>query len=254
MLSHSVLKGAEPFYFTRPGNPAAVLLVHGFTSSCHSMRELGEKIFEAGFDSIGILLPGHGTTAEDMEKRSWIEWYKAVENKITELRSKYSQIFLCGQSMGGCLSLYAASYQPVSGVITISSGLRIFDWKLVFLPAVKYFVRFIRKYDGPDIKDPDAKAKEVHYDLMPVRSIAELQKFLKELRVQVGQVTCPVLLIHAKEDHTFDFKNLDLLYRGLHSANKKTVVLENSYHVATVDYDKTVIHREIIQFIKGLCK
>ena len=249
-----LLKGAEPFYFTRPDHSVLVILVHGFTSSCHSMRELGEKFFEAGFDAAGILLPGHGTTAEDMEIRSWTEWYEAVENKLIELKPKYSKIFLCGQSMGGCLSLLAAARHEVSGVITISSGIRLYGWSLVFLPVIQYFIRFIRKRTGPDVKDPVAKENEVHYDLMPVKSIIQLQALLKKLREQINKVTAPVLLIHAREDHTFAFKNQQTMYDALGSGNKRKVILENSYHIATVDFDKGIIHKETIQFIKELCR
>jgi carboxylesterase len=218
------------------------------------MRELGEKFFEAGFDAAGILLPGHGTIAEDLEIRSWMEWYDAVENKLIELKPKYSKIFLCGQSMGGCLSLLVAARHEISGVITIASGIRLYGWSLIFLPIIQYFVRFIRKRTGPDVKDPVAKAKEVHYDLMPVKSIIQLQALLKELREQINKVTAPVLLIHAKEDHTFDFKNQQMMFEVLGSSSKRKIILENSYHIATMDFDKSIIHKEAIQFIKELCR
>ena len=253
-MTDRLLKGAEPFYLTKPSHTVLVILVHGFTSSCHSMREMGEKLYEAGLDAAGILLPGHGTTAQDMETRKWSEWYEALENTLKELGPRYKKVILCGQSMGGCLCLYASTFHSVNGVITISSGIKLFDWKLYFLPIVKYFVRFIKKHDGPDIKDPIAKAKEVHYDLMPVKSIIELQFLLKKLRERIGYVTCPVLLIHARQDHTFDFKNQKMMFDSVGPASKKNVILENSYHVATVDHDKTVIHKETIEFIKELCR
>lgn len=253
-MTHDIMKGAEPFFFASPSHTTVVILVHGFTSSCHSMRELGEKFYEAGFDACGILLPGHGTTPEDMEKRKWTEWLEAVEDKLNELKLRYANVFLCGQSMGGCLSLYASSFHAVAGVITISSGIKLFDWKLRLLPLIKYFTRFIKKHDGPDIKDPAAKNAEVHYDLMPVKSIMELQHFLKKLRKRISYVSCPVLLIHAEQDHTFEFKNQALMFRALGSENKKQIVLKNSYHIATVDYDKLTVQNASIQFIKELCK
>lgn len=253
-MTAQLLKGAEPFYFTSSSHKTLVLLIHGFTSSCHSMRELGEKIYDAGFDAVGILLPGHGTTPEDMEIRKWTEWLEAVENKLIECSPRYTNVFLCGQSMGGCLSLLVSTLHPVSGVITISSGVRLFDWKLRFLSVTKYFIRFIRKHDGPSVKDPEAKAREIHYDLMPVKSIAELQKLLKKLRERARRVTCPVLIIHAEQDDTFDFKNQELIFNAVGSADKRTVILKNSYHVATVDYDKATVQNESIRFIKEICK
>ncbi len=250
-----VVQGAEPFYFQSAPRPStAVLLIHGFTSSPHSMRELGQKLFEAGFDAKGLLLPGHGTTPLDMEKMKWTDWYGAVENELLELRKHYQKVFLCGQSMGGCLSLYASTYHAVNGVITISSGIRLFDRQLFFVPFVKYFYRFQKKTGGPDVKDPEAKRAEVHYDLMPLRSIHELQKLLARLRQRISGVEAPVLLIHAREDHTFDFRNQNLIFDSVASAVKKKIVLENSYHIATVDYDKTTVQRETIDFIRQVCK
>lgn len=218
------------------------------------MRELGEKFYESGFDAAGILLPGHGTTQEDMEQKKWTEWFEAVESKLLESKDRYQKIFLCGQSMGGCLSLYVSTFHVVQGVIAISSGISLFDWKLRLLPFVEYVTRFIRKLDGPDIKDPEAKRMEVHYDRMPVKSIRELQLFLRKLRRRISKVKCPVLLIHAEQDHTFPFKNQSLMFDMVSSKIKKMVALKNSYHIATLDYDKTIVQRESIQFIKELCK
>lgn len=248
------MKGSEPFSFTSPSHTSLVILVHGFTSSCHSMRELGEKFYEAGFDAVGILLPGHGTTPEDMETKRWSDWYEAVESKLNEFRPLYKNIFLCGQSMGGCLSLYASSFHEITGVIAISSGINLFDWKLGLLPLIKFFVRFIPKRDGPDVKNLDAKMKEVHYDRMPVKSIIELQRLLKKLRSRLSLIQCPVLLIHAKNDHTFEFRNQDLMYKEIGATLKRKVVLNNSYHIATVDVDKRIVQEESIRFAKELCK
>lgn len=245
------MKGAEPFELSAPGEKV-VLLIHGFTSSAYSMRELGEKLQAAGYTAKGILLPGHGTTPDDLEKTSWQEWYSAVESAYLDLTKNFKTIFICGQSMGGCLAMYLASFYPVSGVIAISSGLKLTDKKLWMLPLAKHFIRFIPKRNGPDLKNPEAKQQEVHYSVMPVRSIMQLQKFLDRLKSRTASIASPALFIHALDDHTFGYQNMETLYNLVASSVKKKITLNNSYHIATLDYDKTTVQNEIIGFIRNL--
>lgn len=218
------------------------------------MRELGQKIANTGFDTKGILLPGHGTTPEDLETTTWTEWLDAVKKAFSELRKEYRQIFVCGQSMGGCLGLLLASTQRVDGVIVIASGLRLSHWPARLVPLLKYFVRFKPKLNGPDVKDPEAKEAEIHYSVMPMRSIDELRKLLGELRARISQVECPFMTIHGRHDHTFPFDNQEKLYRSVRSRLRRKIILENSYHLATLDVDKAVLQKAVIHFLKDLCQ
>lgn len=245
------MKGAEPFELSAPGD-TAVMLIHGFTSSAYSMRELGEKLQAADFNVKGILLPGHGTTPEDLEKTPWEEWYCAVESVYLNLTKNFKKIIVCGQSMGGCLAMYLASFYPVNGVIAIASGLKLSDKKLWMLPLVKYFIRFIPKLNGPDVKNPEAKLREVHYPVMPVRSVMQLQKFLIHLKSRMSAITAPAMFIHALDDHTFGYQNMEVLYNSVSSSVKKKITLYNSYHIATLDYDKAIVQNETIAFIRSL--
>ena len=56
--------GAEPF--SADGGPHGVLVLHGFTGNPQSMRGLAEAFAAAGFAVELPLLPGHGTTIDDM--------------------------------------------------------------------------------------------------------------------------------------------------------------------------------------------
>src|SRR4051794_15236160 len=98
-MNEQVLKEAEEFYFA--GNNIGVLVIHGFTGSTQSMRLLGEKIAEAGYTVYGPRLTGHGTTPEDMEKASYQDWIKDVEDGFIKLKETCATVFVCGLSMGG---------------------------------------------------------------------------------------------------------------------------------------------------------
>ena len=63
-MADPVLPGAEPF--SAPGGPHGALVVHGFTGTPQSMRGLAQAFARAGYAVELPLLPGHGTTVDDM--------------------------------------------------------------------------------------------------------------------------------------------------------------------------------------------
>lgn len=218
------------------------------------MRELAHVLFEDGHDAKTILLPGHGTTPEALGRVHWTDWVNAVKRAVDEVRSVYSYVFLCGQSMGAVLSLLVCTDRRIDGVIAISAGLRIPLWRIWMLRLLRPFVPFIVKRDGPDIKDPVARQSEIHYDRMAVRGILELAHLLKAMRRRLHDVRTPLLLIHAAEDHTFPQVHQERIARSVASAVRQSIVLTNSYHVATLDYDKSIIHDGVRQFLRDLIK
>ncbi len=218
------------------------------------MRELAHVLYADGYDATTLLLPGHGTTPEDLAAVEWKDWVRTVRETFEEVRPLYNRVFLCGQSMGGAVSLLISKDCRVDGIITLSTGYTLPFWKLWFLRIVSPFVKFIAKHDGPDIKDPVAKQSEIHYDRMPVRAILQLAQLLAALRRNVRKISAPLLLIHAAEDHTFPRRHQDWLATHVSSTVKETLVLDNSYHVATLDYDKGKIHDGVRQFLRKLTR
>ena len=56
-----------------------MLVLHGFTGSPQSMRPLAEAMAKAGFTVELPLLPGHGTSLDDMVPTRWADWSGAAE-------------------------------------------------------------------------------------------------------------------------------------------------------------------------------
>src|SRR2546428_9012211 len=81
-----VLPGAEPF--SAPGGPHGALVLHGFTGSPQSMRGLAKAFAAAGFAVELPLLPGHGTTIEDMATTGWDDWSGTAEAAYQELAAR----------------------------------------------------------------------------------------------------------------------------------------------------------------------
>lgn len=138
-----VLPDFSPFRsaFSGTGPRVGVVMSHGFTGSPHSVRPWAEHLAAAGFAVNLPLLPGHGTTWQDMATRSWREWHRAVDDAYLEMASECDYVFAAGLSMGGTLALRIAATRPVAGTIVVNPGMVLDDPRAAVVAALKYVVK-----------------------------------------------------------------------------------------------------------------
>src|SRR6201994_3761996 len=79
-----LLAGAGPFFHR--GGPPRVLLCHGFPGSPQSLRPWAQFLAEAGLSVSLPLLPGHGTSWQDMNHTTSGDWLAAGAGAPAELR------------------------------------------------------------------------------------------------------------------------------------------------------------------------
>jgi carboxylesterase len=249
--SGNFLSGAEPIF--KKGNSTGFLFLHGFTASPFEGRELADRLqLEFKWTVSVPLLPGHGTKPEDLIEISWREWEDCCEQEYRRLSECCEKIFVCGQSMGGTLSLLLASRYPVDGIITLAGAAFLKDWRLILLPIAKHLITYNKKSKGPDIRNAAIKSLIPSYQKYPVRSVEEFLKLLDHTRNNLHKVTAPALLIHSRKDRTIHFSNLDYIYHHISSTAKEKVVLEYSYHIISLDVDKERVYNKIRNFIVKL--
>ena len=63
----------------------------------------------------------------------------------------------------------------------------------------------------------------------------------------LGRITCPVLVYRSSVDHVVEPVSGRLLMEGLAAGTVEERVLENSYHVATLDNDASTIDPARVQ-------
>ncbi|MHA1187337.1 MAG: alpha/beta hydrolase [Candidatus Heimdallarchaeota archaeon] len=116
------MKGAEPFFYKK--GKIGCILSHGYTGTPKEVRELGKYLADKNITTIGPLLPGHGTTIEDLKLTTANDWYNEYVNAVEKLKEHCTKIFVCGLSLGGLLTLKYASENSVDGVITLAAPAR----------------------------------------------------------------------------------------------------------------------------------
>jgi len=248
-----VLPGAEPFAFPGADGPdgrTGVLLVHGFTGTPMSMRPWGEHLAAEGFAVRCPLLPGHGTRWQDCNLVTEHDWTTAVGAAFDELAADVDRVVVAGLSMGGTLAIRLAEVRPddVAALVLVNPSLltRRLDAKLLPLLA-----RLTPSWApiGSDIKKPGVT--ELAYPKLPTRAVLGLRRLWTATRADLGRVTAPVLLYRSVTDHVVEPASGKALLAGVGSTDVTEVLLEDSYHVATLDNDAPTIFAGSVDWIRA---
>lgn len=238
---YPVVKGAEPFY--HEGGKVGILVSHGFTGTTQSMRPLAEAYAEQGYTVCAPRLKGHGTHHEDMEATTYQDWISSIEEAYYWLKELCDVIFVTGLSMGGTLTLYMAEkYPEIKAIVPINAAVDLPEMAGVMnLEGVRFLDAI-----GSDIKNPEIQ--ELAYEQTPVESVKEIIKLMEKVKGDLSKITCPALIFVSSEDHVVPPGNSQIIFEQIGSDAKEIVTLENSYHVATLDYDKGLIIEKSLEF------
>ena len=235
---------AEPFFFRR-GRKVGCLLIHGFTASPQEMLSLGQHLAEQGYTVLGPRLAHHGTSAEDMTRTHWHDWYFAALDGYHLLRQQCAYVVVIGLSTGGSIALYLASAQPVTAVVTMEAPIHLTDWRVNYARAIARVYPFIPKEGF----DPEQKLN-ARYAVQPVHAIAELRDLLTELRSRLPIITAPTLLIHSLADEMIPLSNFDTIYREIGAAHKEKLILQYSGHLVTEDVEQAQLFARVSKFVE----
>lgn len=231
--------------------PIGVLLVHGFTGTPQSMRPWAEHLAAAGYAVSLPRLPGHGTHWKELNATQWIDWYAHVEAAFNELRERCAQIFICGLSMGGALSLRLAEQHgdAVSGLVLVNPAINITDPRMKVLPVLCRLMPSLSAI-GNDVADP--AAREIAYDRNPLRALHSQSKLWADVVAHLDLVTQPLLVFRSEQDHVVDPSSVAILKERVGSADAEFRTLTRSFHVATLDYEAQEIFDASVEFIGRL--
>ena len=244
-----IVPGAEPY--RHDGGPTGALLCHGLTGSPAPLRPWAEYLAAAGLTVDVPLLPGHGTTWQELNTLRWPDWFAAVERALLTLADRCDQVLVGGLSMGGCLALRLAEVHAdvVGGLVLVNPAIASGDKRLLALPALHRVVASFPALSG-DIAKPGQD--EIAYDRTPLRALYSLTQLWRLVVADLPRVRQPLLIYRSDQDHIVDSTSLGLIRSGVTSTEVTVVALRDSFHVATLDHDAEHIFAGSLELARRL--
>lgn len=226
------------------GGNDGCLLIHGFTSSPADIRPLSKFLHLEGYTVREVLLPGHGTTPQDMAAYGWRDWLEAVEEELSRLQTHCSRVWVVGFSMGGLLALLTAARHELAGVVSIGAPIwpqtERTRWAFLF----RHFKKYVLLGTPGKFRHPSWR-----YEKVAVKNIAELMAMISKARRILTHITAPALVVQGKDDHTVKPASALYIFRHLGSGKKELFCTEGG-HMLLLGEENKKICRRIVHFIE----
>ncbi len=249
-----------------------ILIAHGGGGNGRLVGTMAIPLLKSGCEIIAPDLPGYGLSVVN-KNYFYEEWVHFLSDLIDKEKNDFKKIYIFGLSIGGSLSYHvAAKNKKVDGLIMttflnlkeqeardavsknlflsrIGMPLNNFFWFVTdhFYFPIKWFSKMDKITNDPNfseifMNDPYAGGGKVS------------MKFLRTFLDYTPEIdpenftNCPVLLVHPKLDPwtppELSVKNFNKI-----KSNKKIVFLTGAGHFPYEEPGKSILFREIINFI-----
>ena len=237
--------------FTLPGGKIGVLVIHGFTSTPISIAPWAKFLNNSGYTVIAPLLPGHGTTWQQMNQTTWQQWYDEVEKSFLQLKQSCDRVFIAGFSMGGALALRLCQIRgsEVEGLIVLNPSVHDRRWFMKLLPVLKFLIGSVAK--GPtDVAAPNPPLHS--YARTPLKALDSLRNLWKLVERDLYLIDLPIMVAYSVNDHAVDPENSMTVIDNVFSVDIREVAFENSFHNVALDFDVEQLNIESKIFIEDV--
>jgi carboxylesterase len=250
------------------GGRVGFLLIHGLGGTPVELRYVAQGLGRAGFTVHCPLLYGHGGSEALLNTTTWQDWYGSVELALEQLRKRCDVVVAGGLSVGAVLALHLAAQHPdkVQGTILFSPTLWPNGWAIPWyfhffrLVRQKWFANLLhlKECEPYGIKDDRIRKfvlDSLQSDGRPLEDIfgrtggtvLEFRWLVKVTKKELGDIKQPALIFHPRFDDQSDMSNTMLLQRKL-GGLVDVVVLDDSYHMVTLDRQRALVVERAISY------
>ena len=230
-----------------------ILLIHGFCGSARQMRFLAEGLHAAGYTVCVPLLPGHGTTVQEMRRSTFRDWHAAVRMAYTLLRGECTTVTVAGHSMGGVLALLLAEEYPADAAVLLSAPMHLTGARGALAPfsgPASLLVPYLkwpgeRKYPAGFLL-----CDHVGYETLPLAKVSDLYRLMRRARRNLFAVTAPVLTIQSADDPTVGASSPRIILSGVSSRVRERTQLTHSGHLIPLGPERETVLAAMLDFLR----
>jgi carboxylesterase len=208
-----------------------VLCQHGLGGTGATMWPVVAACIDAGFTTLAPTLPGHGTDPADLAGITWADWLDTARAWEADV--------VVGQSMGACLAMQLAVEHRCAAVACINppapdpDAIEGLEW---------------RNSRGQSwVEVGPSTVGEFAYERLPIESLITMAEGVAA--IDLSAVAVPMLLVTSADDDVVDPDSADVIADGVRG-DVQRLRLRHGGHVATLDQDRDVLQRAIVDFVR----
>ncbi|MFG1346963.1 alpha/beta fold hydrolase [Xanthobacter autotrophicus DSM 431] len=253
------------------GGPVGVLLIHGLGGTPVELREVARRLAATGATVSCCQLAGHCGTEDELAATRFEDWYASAEAALVELEARCDRVVVGGLSMGAMLAALLAGRlkERVSGLVMLAPTLRYDGWSI---PRYSFLLRLLidtplgRRYRFVEREPYGVKDERVRSMVMramkqgsteagslgtPAAALRQLWRLVDTVRPLLSSIRQPAFIAHARHDDVASLDNAIYLQRHL-GGPVDCLVLEDSYHLVTLDRQKHLVTDRVVGFVEAL--
>lgn len=254
-----------------PGGRSGVLLFHGLSSTPLELQFLARGLHKAGHTVRIAVIEGYSHSLPSASPSGHAQWAEAAVQEFDRLRAQCDTLAVGGLCIGALLSLHVAAQRPnqVSHVLALSTTLH-YDgwgapwtrWMLPLARVLPWAGRIaVREREPYGLKDERLRAwiaaqmresggSDAGASVLRVRDLLQAQDLMGLVRLGLKRITAPTLLIHARDDDAASPRSAYEVASGVSSQRVQTIMLDDSYHMISIDKEKARVLTEMKDFLR----
>lgn len=245
-----VVIGAGEIRLSHPAADRAVLVLHGFNDTPQSMHHLAVRLHTAGYTVHAPRLPGHGGSLRELAAEARASrWRAAVEQALTDLRRTHRTVFVCGQSMGGALTVELAVAHPDLPAIALLAPF------IGLEPDMRRKIGFARFSPVPyfrspggerSIHDPVARRRALGPGIVTARALRALREVALHAERVIPTLLVPTLYVQSVHDNRVTEAAGLRHFKSINTPSKRQIWLHGSGHIISADYERELVADAVI--------
>ena len=247
--------------------PLPVVLIHGLLST---PREFGLIALPVQSRGVTLFIPNirDYTEADRSRFSSWETWVDAACEAIRDLVGVDQPFVLGGLCSGGMVAAAVAARGEfnIRSLVMMSPSFgydgwaRTIWWRLRGLGYALCLDRWISIKESPPYGIKNEKIRKwVERDMqqratsaagpssLPLWAIHQSEKLMNHVVKQFPSLRIPTVVIHSKLDEICSLGIVQRVFETLPTGANRLVVLENSYHMITIDNDRQQVTAELLK-------
>jgi carboxylesterase len=258
--------------FKIKGGRVGILLLHRLCGTPVEMRFVASGLAKQGYTVHCPTLAGHCGSERELKASSWTDWYRSAEAALDDLRQECDVVIAGGLSAGAVLAVLLAAKNPakVNATALLAPTLWLNGWMIPWYARLFPLIRFkwfanlmsFPHHDPHGIKDERIRdfiqrarvsrgSSEAGTPATPGGAVFEHRKMVNAVSKLVGYVRQPTLIVHPLEDDYAAMSNATYLRDSL-GGPVDLEVLDDCYHIVTVDRQRHLVVEAIARFAADL--